>query len=92
LAHPTDERIFGIAEAFKKGWSVEKVTSLTRIDPWFLHKMKGWWRRKNRIRDFNLSSLAEELLLEAKKKGFSDKQIAIFTGSTEPEVRDKRKK
>lgn len=92
LAHPTDERIFGIAEAFQKGWSVEKVAHLTKIDPWFLHKMKGLVEMEKQLRGLNLSSLPAELLLKAKRKGFSDKQIAIFTGSTEQEVREKRKK
>lgn len=92
LAHPTDERIFGIAEAFKKGWSVEKVAGLTKIDPWFLHKMKVLVEMEKQLRGLNLSSLPAELLLEAKRKGFSDKQIAIFTGSSEQEVREKRKK
>ncbi|MCX8159584.1 MAG: carbamoyl-phosphate synthase (glutamine-hydrolyzing) large subunit, partial [Candidatus Saccharicenans sp.] len=92
LAHPTDERIFGIAEAFKKGWSVEKVAHLTKIDPWFLSRMKGLVEMEKQLRSLPLSSLPAELLLEAKRKGFSDKQIAIFTGASEQEVREKRKK
>ncbi|MGB9836446.1 MAG: carbamoyl-phosphate synthase (glutamine-hydrolyzing) large subunit [Candidatus Saccharicenans sp.] len=92
LAHPTDERLFGIAEAFKKGWSVEKVAGLTKIDPWFLHKMKGLVELEKKIRQFSLENLPPELLVEAKKKGFSDKQIAIFTRASEQEVREKRKK
>jgi carbamoyl-phosphate synthase large subunit len=92
LNQPTDERLFGIAEAFKKGWSVEKIAKLTRIDPWFLYKMKNLVDLEERIRKFRLDNLPEELLAEAKKKGFSDKQIAIFIGSTEKKVREKRKK
>lgn len=92
LAHPTDERIFGVAEAFKKGWSVEKVAHLTKIDPWFLHRMRGLVEMEKQLRSLSLSSLPAELLLEAKRKGFSDKQIAIFTGASEQEVREKRKK
>ncbi len=92
LAHPTDERIFGIAEAFKKGWPVEKVAQLTKIDPWFLHKMKGLVEMEKKLRQFSPENLPAEILAEAKRKGFSDKQIAIFTGATEQEVREKRKK
>lgn len=92
LAHPTDERLFGIAEAFKKGWSVERVASLTRIDPWFLHKMKGLVELEKEIRKYTLDTLPAPLLSEAKRKGFSDKQIAIFTGASESEVREKRKR
>ena len=92
LAQPTDERIFGIAEAFQKGWSVEKVARLTRIDPWFLHKMKGLVELEKQIRGFSLDSLPAELLRQAKKQGFSDKQIAIFTSSSEGEVRERRRR
>ncbi|MBC7361470.1 MAG: carbamoyl-phosphate synthase (glutamine-hydrolyzing) large subunit [Candidatus Aminicenantes bacterium] len=92
LAHPTDERLFGIAEAFKKGWTVERVASLTRIDPWFLHKMKGLVELEKEIRKYTLDTLPARLLSEAKRKGFSDKQIAIFTGTSESEIREKRKR
>ncbi|MGB9906120.1 MAG: carbamoyl-phosphate synthase (glutamine-hydrolyzing) large subunit, partial [Candidatus Saccharicenans sp.] len=92
LAQPTDERLFGIAEAFQKGWPVEKVARLTKIDPWFLNGMKGLVEMEKRLREFTLSKLPDDLLFEAKKKGFSDKQIAIFTRASEQEVREKRKK
>ncbi|MGB9894114.1 MAG: carbamoyl-phosphate synthase large subunit, partial [Candidatus Saccharicenans sp.] len=91
LNHPTDERIFGLAEAFQKAWSVEKVHRLTRIDPWFLYKIKNVVEIAEKIKNFSLAQLPEELLKEAKQKGFSDKQIAIFTQASEQEVREKRK-
>lgn len=90
LYQPTDERLFGLAEAFKKGWSVEKVAGLTKIDPWFLYKMKGLVELEEKIRKYGLNDLPDDLWLEAKKKGFSDKQLAIFTRATEGEVRQKR--
>jgi carbamoyl-phosphate synthase large subunit len=90
LYQPTDERLFGLAEAFKKGWSVEKVAALTKIDPWFLYKMKGLVELEERIRKCDLKELPADLWLEAKKKGFSDKQLAIFSRTTEDEVRQKR--
>lgn len=92
LSRPTDERLFGIAEAFKKGWSVEKVASLTRIDPWFLHKMQGLVDLEKEIRKYSLDALPASLLTEAKRKGFSDKQLAIFTSVSESDIREKRKK
>lgn len=91
LFQPTDERLFGLAEAFKKGWTVEKVASLTKIDPWFLYKMKGLVELEEKIRKYRLDDLPTDLLLEAKKKGFSDKQLAIFTRTTEEDVREKGK-
>ena len=77
LAHPTDIRIFMIAEAFSRGWDVEKVHALTKIDVWFLEKLKNIYDLEQEIKPFKtISSLPDELLLRAKKAGFSDFQIA----------------
>ena len=92
LRHPTDERLFGIAEALKKGMTVQRIHELTRIDKWFLHKIKNIVECEARIRAHKLGGIGPDLLAEAKRKGFSDKQIALITGSTEMRVRDKRKK
>jgi carbamoyl-phosphate synthase large subunit len=91
LRHPTDERLFGIAEALKKGFSVERIHELTRIDQWFLHKIKNIVDCEARLRAHKLGGISPDLMLEAKRKGFSDKQIALLTGSTEMRVREKRK-
>jgi carbamoyl-phosphate synthase large subunit len=91
LRHPTDERLFGIAEALKKGFSVDRIHALTRIDRWFLHKIKNVVDCEARLRTHRLGAVPPELLREAKEKGFSDKQIALLTGSTELRVRARRK-
>jgi carbamoyl-phosphate synthase large subunit len=91
LRHPTDERLFGIAEALKKGFTVQRIHELTRIDKWFLHKIKNIVDCEARVRGRKLGGIPPDLLLEAKRKGFSDKQIALLTGSTEMRVRKKRK-
>jgi len=91
LRHPTDERLFGIAEAFKKGFTVPRIHELTRIDRWFLHKIKNIVDCEARLGGRRLSAVSAELLAEAKRKGFSDKQVALLTGSTELGVRRKRK-
>ncbi|MGD1008568.1 MAG: carbamoyl-phosphate synthase (glutamine-hydrolyzing) large subunit [Candidatus Aminicenantales bacterium] len=91
LRHPTDERLFGIAEALKKGMTVPRIHELTRIDRWFLHKIKNIVDCEARIRGRKLGAIPPDLLLEAKRKGFSDKQIALISGSTEMRVRRKRK-
>ena len=91
LRHPTDERLFGIAEALKKGFTIPRIHELTRIDRWFLHKIKNIVDCEARLRSRKPSGIAPDLLLEAKRKGFSDKQIALLTGSTELRVRKKRK-
>ena len=78
LRHPTDERLFGIAEAFAKGWSVDRVHELTRIDRWFLHKIRSVVAVEAKLKGYRLATLPAELLREAKRKGFSDKQIALL--------------
>ena len=91
LRHPTDERLFGVAEALKKGFSVDRIHELTRIDRWFLHKIKSVVDCEARLSGRSLGSLEADLMLEAKRKGFSDKQISLLTGSSELRVRARRK-
>lgn len=91
LRQPTDERLFGVAEALKKGWDVDRIHQLTKIDRWFITKIRNIVETEGRLRGLKKGeALPRELLLEAKKRGFSDKQIAILTGSRESEVRARR--
>jgi carbamoyl-phosphate synthase large subunit len=77
LSEPTDMRIFVIADALSKGWSIDKIHELTRIDPWFLYKLRNIFDLKNELEQFhNLSELPQSLLREAKIFGFTDFQIA----------------
>jgi carbamoyl-phosphate synthase large subunit len=79
LGNPTDRRIFAIAEAFHKGYSVEDIYERTKIDRWFLQKLEGLYKMRCDIREFNnLEEIPDETLLNAKKFGFSDFQIARF--------------
>jgi carbamoyl-phosphate synthase large subunit len=96
LSQPTDKRIFAIAVALQKGYSVEKIHQLTKITPWFLYKMKSIIETEMKLRNLrgfqDLGGLiSKELMKEAKKNGFSDLQIAELIHSTENEVREKRK-
>ncbi len=100
LAHPTDLRIFAIAVAFEQGYTVERVEELTKIDPWFLSRMKNVVDYKKKLEGYNsLDELPVDELREAKRLGFSDFQIARFVlhpkGSTYEkenlEVRARRK-
>ena len=100
LANPTDLRIFAIAVAFEQGYTVERVEELTKIDPWFLSRMKNVVDYKKKLEGYNkLEDLPADELREAKRLGFSDFQIARFiihpTGSTYEkenlEVRARRK-
>ncbi len=79
LAEPTDMRIFVIANAFDKGYSIERIYELTRIDPWFLNKLKNIFDLKNELESYSkLDEMPSELLRKAKILGFSDFQIARF--------------
>ena len=79
LANPTDRRIFAIAEAFHKGYSVDDIYERTKIDRWFLHKLEGLYKMRCELKEFNkLEEVPDELLLQSKKFGFSDFQLARF--------------
>ncbi|MEN6453224.1 MAG: carbamoyl-phosphate synthase (glutamine-hydrolyzing) large subunit [Prolixibacteraceae bacterium] len=76
LQFPTDRRIFAIAAAFGKGYSIDEIYEKTKIDRWFLHKLQAIYSLKLELLKFNsLEDLQPELLLDAKKAGFSDFQI-----------------
>ena len=93
LLNPTDRRIFVIAEAFRQGYDVEKVYQLTRIDRWFLEKLKNIMDTGNELDDYSdISNVPDDLFREVKKSGFSDFQIAriLFKdrqiGATDDEI------
>jgi len=92
LGKPTDKRVFAIAEAIKKGYSIDKIYEISKVDPWFLYKIKNIIDVEKQLKGKKIDKISKELLKEAKQKGFSDKQIAIVTGSEELEVRKLRKK
>ena len=99
LAHPTDLRIFAIAQALEQGLSIDRIYELTKIDPWFLGKLKNIVDFKHKLMGFNtLEEIDEPTMREAKILGFSDFQIARFVlspkGNMEKEnlaVRARRK-
>lgn len=79
LANPTDMRIFSIASALEAGYTVERICELTKIDPWFIGKLKNIVDYKAVLMGYNsLEELPEEVLRQAKVLGFSDFQIARF--------------
>ncbi|MBO7645701.1 MAG: carbamoyl-phosphate synthase large subunit, partial [Prevotella sp.] len=79
LANPTDLRIFAIAQALEEGYSVERIEELTKIDVWFLERLKHIVDLKIELKKYNsLEELPDALLLEAKRCGFSDFQIGRF--------------
>ncbi|NLX30044.1 MAG: carbamoyl-phosphate synthase (glutamine-hydrolyzing) large subunit [Bacteroidales bacterium] len=77
LAHPTDRRIFAIAEAFHKGYTIDEIHGRTRIDRWFLGKLHQIFAIRNQLLACStLEALPPELLRDAKQSGFSDFQIS----------------
>ena len=83
LAEPTDKRIFVIASALEKGYSVDKIHELTKIDRWFLYRLQNIVTTSHQLKEFNtLEELPSDLLRLAKEQGFSDFQVArcIFKG------------
>ena len=91
IKEPTDKRMFAIAEAIRRGYSIDKLHELSKIDPWFLHKIKNIIELEHKLSRYKLEDLPPQLLREAKQKGYSDAQIAMLTGSTELDVRKRRK-
>jgi len=77
LSEPTDMRIFSIAEALEKGISIDRIYELTRIDKWFLFKLRNIINIKDELCKYKtIESIPQELLSHAKIHGFSDFQIA----------------
>ena len=86
LSTPTDNRVFVIAEAMKRGYSVDRIHELTKIDRWFLYKLDNIMQTGRELEKHDsLEALPDELLRQAKQQGFSDFQVArsIFRDSAE---------
>ncbi len=90
LSEPTPERIFAISEAIKRGYSIDKICELSRINKWFLYKIQSIVEVEERLKHVRNRRCRRELLLEAKQKGFSDLQISKLIGSEESWVRKQR--
>ncbi len=101
LANPTDLRIFAIAQALEEGYSIERIYELTKIDTWFIERLKNIVDFKHKLETYNnVEDIPADVLKQAKVLGFSDFQIARFVlkakaGNMEKEnlaVRSYRKK
>ncbi|MEQ9424350.1 MAG: carbamoyl-phosphate synthase large subunit [Cyclobacteriaceae bacterium] len=90
LEHPSWNRLFHIYDAFKLGISPKTIQKLTKIDPWFLNQIEELIELEKKISEFSIDSIDKELLTEAKKKGYADRQIAHLLKCLESEVYNKR--
>lgn len=106
LKHPTDKRVFAVAQALQQGWTIDKIYNITKIDKWFLSKLKNivdcekdMVQKCRGEKSFALTGKGEKsfaptktLLLRAKQLGFSDYQIAKIFKTDLLEIRKRRKK
>jgi len=89
LQQPTEERIFAVAEAIKKGFTVDQIYHYTHIDRWFIYKIQNIVEIELNLRNAS-GKIEKDLLCEAKKAGFSDEQIANLTGHPVTAIRQLR--
>ena len=79
LANPTDLRIFAIAQALEEGYTIDRIYELTKIDPWFIERLKNIVDYKHKLETYNaIEDVPADVLRQAKVWGFSDFQIARF--------------
>ena len=92
LKFPSWDRVFVIYDAIKIGISIERIHEITKIDIWFLKQYEELSDLENEIEKYDIESISKDLLLEAKQKGFADRQIAHMLNCLESQVHTKRKK
>jgi carbamoyl-phosphate synthase / aspartate carbamoyltransferase len=90
LQTPSDQRLFAIANAMAAGYTVDKIWEMTKIDKWFLNRLKGLNDFAELMTKYDSKSVPRPLFIKAKQLGFSDQQLAKFWGSTDGEVRISR--
>jgi carbamoyl-phosphate synthase large subunit len=90
LNEPTSERQFIMYEALRKGADVQKLYEKTYIKPWFINQMKELVELEEKILQYKGKTMPDELLIQAKKDGFSDRYLSQLLGMPEKEIRRKR--
>ncbi|KAF2121377.1 aspartate carbamoyltransferase [Lophiotrema nucula] len=90
LQTPSDQRLFAIANAMQADYDVHKIWQLTKIDKWFLTRLKGLSDFEKLMSTYNTASVTKPLIRRAKELGYSDRQLAKFWGSNELAVRRSR--
>src|SRR5690606_32209058 len=90
LKHPSWNRLFHIYDAFKLGIAFKTIESITKIDKWFLLQIEELIALEREIEKYDLATIPDKLLKEAKEKGYADRQIAHLLDCLESEVYKKR--
>ncbi len=90
LRAPGPDRLLYVADAFRAGWSRERIEELSYIDPWFLAQIEELIAEEGRVRAEGVASLETGRLLELKRRGFSDSRLATLTKTSEETIRAKR--
>ena len=84
------ERLFYVADAFREGWSAERIHKLTKIDPWFLAQIEDLIISETEVGQQGLEALDKQRLFGLKQKGFSDARLAALVGVSETVLREHR--
>ena len=92
LRYPSWDRVFVLYDAIQIGISLKRIYEITKIDIWFLKQYEELYMLEKEISKYNIKSIDNDLLLEAKQKGFADRQIAFMLGCLESAVYKKRDK
>ena len=90
LINPNPDRLLYVAQAFREGYSVEKVYELTKIDPWYLVYIEELMNIESEIRNTHIDSIDSELMQSLKSKGFSDARLAELLSVNEADIRERR--
>ncbi|MBT8265890.1 MAG: carbamoyl-phosphate synthase large subunit [Bacteroidia bacterium] len=90
LTYASWDRVFAIYDAIQMGFSLSRIHEITKIDMWFLKQYEELYHLEKEISKFDIDTIERELLLEAKQKGYGDRQIAHMLGCLESQVYKKR--
>ena len=90
-AKPSPDRLWYLADALRQGLSEEEVFELSKVDPWFIYQISDLIKEEESVKRTSLNSLTRDEIYHLKRKGFSDCRLSVLLGTTEEEVRIKRK-
>ena len=90
LSNPNPDRLLYVAQAFREGYSVDKIYGLTKIDPWYLVYIEDLMNIESELKDKEIDSINNEMMQSLKSKGFSDARLADLLSVNEIDIRNLR--